>query len=298
MGHMENNVFDCALVLEGGGMRCAYTAGLITVLLEEGIHFDYVCGISAGSSSAVNYLSRDLERIRYAFVDVADDPKVGGPGSFVTGKGFFNADYLYGENAVFGPVPFDWETFSANPARLRIQSFERDTGRTVVWGREDIKRIQDLLERVRASSTLPQMMPPITIDGHVMLDGGMGTGAGLPTHLAEQDGFDKLFVIATHVRGWRRPELSAMERATTSRLFGNHPYLRNALLTRPERYNAALDHLLELEASGAAYVVWPDEMPIENSTLDRDKLEVAFAMGHRQGLRELPRWREFLGLGA
>lgn len=296
MERMENNVFDCALVLEGGGMRCAYTAGLITVLVEEGIFFDYVCGISAGSSSTVNYLSRDLERIRYAFVDVADDPKVGGPRSFVTGKGFFNADYLYGENAVSGPVPYDWEAFLANPARMRIQSFERDTGRTVTWGREDIHQIQDLLDRVRASSTLPRMMPPIEVDGHVMVDGGMGLGAGLPTHLAEQDGFGKFFVIATHTRGWRRPELTKGERATATRLFKAYPHLRNALLTRPTRYNMALDHLLELEASGAAYVVWPDEMPIENSTLDRDKLQVAFAMGHRQGLRELPRWREFLGL--
>ncbi len=296
MPTMENNVFDCALVLEGGGMRCAYTAGIITVLLEEGIHFDYVCGISAGSSSAVNYLSRDLERVRYAFVDVADDPKVGGATSLATGKGFFNADYLYRENAVFGPVPFDWEAFCDNPARLRIQSFERDTGRTVTWGREDIHREVDLLDRVRASSTLPQMMPPITIDGQVMMDGGMGTGAGIPVHLAEDDGFGKFFVIATHVQGYRRPELTESERLVTKRLFKGHPYLRNALLTRPERYNAALDHLLELERSGAAYVVWPDEMPVENSTLDRDKLEVAFAMGHRQGLRELPRWREFLGM--
>ena len=293
---MENNVFDCALVLEGGGMRCAYTAGLLTVLLEEGIHFDYVCGISAGSSSAVNYISRDLERIRYAFVDVADDPKVGGAGSLLAGKGFFNADYLYGENAVLGPVPFDWEAFCSNPARLRIQSFEQDTGRTVSWTRDDISRMRDLLGFVRASSTLPQMMPPIKINGRTMMDGGMGTGAGLPVHLAERDGFGKFFVIATHVRGYRRPTLTEAEQITVKRLFKNHPYLRNALLTRPDRYNVALDHLLELEASGAAYVVWPDEMPIENSTLDRAKLEVAFAMGHRQGMREVPQWREFLGL--
>lgn len=293
---MRNNVFDCALVLEGGGMRCAYTAGLITVLLEAGIHFDYVCGISAGSSSSANYISRDIERVRYAFVDVADDPKVGGPASFASGKGFFNAEYLYRENAVFGPIPFDWEAFQENPARLRIQSFEQDTGKTVTWCRDDFRHMRDLLDRVRASSTLPLMMPPVKIDGQVMMDGGMGTGAGIPVHLAEQDGMRKFFVIATHVRGWRRPPLDQANEAMIKRLFKDRPYLRDALLTRPERYNAALDHLLELEASGAAYVVWPDEMPISNSTLDRDKLQVAFSMGHRQGLRELPRWKEFLGL--
>ena len=85
----ENNVFDCALVLEGGGMRCAYTAGILTALVENKVFFDYVCGISAGSSSALNYLSRDTKRIKYAFVDVASDPAIGGAASMARGKGFF-----------------------------------------------------------------------------------------------------------------------------------------------------------------------------------------------------------------
>ena len=141
-------------------MRCAYTAGILTALVENKVFFDYVCGISAGSSSALNYLSRDTKRIKYAFVDVASDPAIGGAASMARGKGFFNAEYLYGPNARSGPVPFDWEAFSANPGRLRIQAFERDTGRSVTWTREDMPDLDSALVRVRASSTLPGSCRP------------------------------------------------------------------------------------------------------------------------------------------
>ena len=36
------------LVLEGGAMRGIYTAGVLDVFLEQGIHFDGVNGVSAG----------------------------------------------------------------------------------------------------------------------------------------------------------------------------------------------------------------------------------------------------------
>ncbi|NYM03451.1 patatin family protein, partial [Salmonella enterica subsp. enterica serovar Typhimurium] len=61
----------------------------------ERIHVDFVAGISAGSSNAVNYLSRDPARARRSFVDFADDPRFGNWLSFVRGKGLFNAEYIY-----------------------------------------------------------------------------------------------------------------------------------------------------------------------------------------------------------
>ena len=65
---LESNVFDCALCFEGGGYRASYTAGFANVLLENGVYFDFVCGISAGASHTVDYLSRDQARVRDAFI--------------------------------------------------------------------------------------------------------------------------------------------------------------------------------------------------------------------------------------
>ena len=38
------------LVVEGGGMKCAYSAGILDRFLDEHITFDYCIGVSAGSA--------------------------------------------------------------------------------------------------------------------------------------------------------------------------------------------------------------------------------------------------------
>ena len=38
------------LVVEGGGMKCAYTAGILDKLLDNQMTFDYAIGVSAGKT--------------------------------------------------------------------------------------------------------------------------------------------------------------------------------------------------------------------------------------------------------
>ncbi|WP_169726172.1 patatin-like phospholipase family protein [Atopobium fossor] len=289
-----NNITSTALVIEGGGMRGAYTSGLLSVLLEEHIYFSYVCGLSAGASCAVNYVARDLERMRRGFVDVADDPRAGGPKSLLTGRGYFDSEYLYNAANLQATIPLDWETFKANPAILRIQSFERDTGRTVVWGRKHMQTLQDTLDVVRASSTMPGLMNPLEIDGQVMYDGGLGVGAGIPLHIAQDDGQTRFFVVASRPEGYVKPAMQGMQHSAVGHMFGNYPFLRDAILTRAQRYNAAMEHLAKLEQEGRAFVVRPLNMRISNTTLNREELAEAFELGREQGVMQLDAWKEFL----
>ena len=116
MEKLANNVTDCALVFEGGGYRAGYTAAMANVLLANGIYFDYVCGVSAGASNTVDYLSRDPKRTKAAFA--ATDWVSGHVGlpSGARGTGYFDADAIYEGAVEDGTFPFDWETFAANPA--------------------------------------------------------------------------------------------------------------------------------------------------------------------------------------
>lgn len=294
MESLTSNVFDCALVFEGGGYRASYTCAFANVLLEQGIYFDYVCGLSAGASNAVNYLSRDRRRVREAFMTDGVAKGLVGLPSLLRGHGYFDADALYEGALRDGTLRFDWDTFSANPARLRIQAFERDTGRTVTFGREDMTDPMRMIDLVRASSTLPGMMKPLEVDGRVLLDGGLGAGAGIPVGMAEDDGFERILFVATRPRGYRKTEPSARDRRLYGVMTKDHPYLRNALITRWERYNAALDHVEQLAEEGRALIVYPDEMPVENSTVSSRRLAAAYDQGHAQYVRDMPRVREFL----
>ena len=296
MEPLTNNVFDCALVFEGGGYRGAYTAGIANALLEHEVWFDYACGVSAGASHALDYISRDQVRVKDAFMAIDGREPVGGMGTLLRGKGYFNADYLYEGCLADNFAPFDWETFVANPARIRIQAFERDTGRTVTFTKADMPNMWEAIKRVRASSTVPGAMPPEPIDGVVLMDGGLGDGAGIPLPMAEHDGFERFLFVATRVPGYRKKPFPPAVRLGVKRAFGKYPHLVEALLTRAERYNEALDHVAELEREGRALVVRPDTMPIKNTTIDRERLERAYDLGHEQGLREMPRILEFVGL--
>lgn len=290
----DGMIHDCALVFEGGGYRGAYTAGIANALLENHIYFDFVCGLSAGASHTVNYVSRDRRRVEQAFLATPGNEGVGGLGFFLRGKGYFNADYLYEGCIEDGYLPFNFRAFSDNPAKIAIQAFERDTGRTVTFTKDDMPDVWSLIRCVRASSTLPIMMKPEPIDGRTFLDGGLGKGAGIPLHMAEEAGYKKFFFVATRPAGYRKQPPTDRARKVIARLGKSHPYLRNALLTRWERYNAELDRLERMERAGDLLWVRPDFMPVSSTNLDTVELQQAYKMGHAQALRELPRWREFL----
>lgn len=58
----ENKMIPGALVLEGGSMRCLFTAGVLDVFLEKNMNFEYVIGVSAGSMTGMSYISRQPGR--------------------------------------------------------------------------------------------------------------------------------------------------------------------------------------------------------------------------------------------
>lgn len=285
---------DTVLMFEGGGMRASYTSAIAVALMENGITFDHVCGISAGSSNTVNFLSGDAWRTRASFVDLAANPRFGGIKTFLRGKGLFSAEWIYQKAGKPGAaLPFDYEAFARNPTPCSIQAFDRDTGADIVWRREDLNTLDNLMARVRASSTLPVAMPAVHLNGHVYYDGGLGTGGGIPLALALGSGCSRIFAVLTRPKGFRKPPTSAAEKAIAN-LHVRYPHLREALLTRNGRYNAELDRLEQLAEQGRAYIVYADDMSVENSTTNVEQLRKSYLAGAAQAQAELPSWLDWL----
>lgn len=294
MNGLESNVFDTALIFEGGGMRESYTSAVANTLLENGVFFDQVYGVSAGSSNAVNYLSRDSDRVYRSFTTIVEDPDFGDMKTFLQHKGMFNAQLIYMEmGKPDGLLPFDMETYLANPAKATICGFQRDTGKTAYWTKDDMSQLEQLMLRVRASSTLPIVMPPPIVDGRCCYDGGLAEGNGIMLPKAQRDGFKKFFIVRTRPKGFRKP-IAANPLFKT--LFWRRPIMRGALDAWGPGYNAICDEIDGLVAAGSAYCVYADQMSAENSTRDLDVLKANYEAGYRQSQRELPQWREFLEL--
>lgn len=296
---LDPNITDVALIFEGGGMRAAYTAAVVTRLLEEGINFGAVYGISAGSSHTVNYVSRDSERARASFTDLVLDPKFGGWKSMIRGTGFFNGPYLYegitaeleGTNEVFA---FDYDTFATNPAQVHIESFDCNSGETLVFVKKDMPNTYELMRRVRASSSMPLFMPSIEIDGRTCLDGGMGSSWGIPLQAARNDGFERFFIVRTQEKTYRKKPLNPLVAQLFKTVFKKQPAVAQATINRWRHYNALSDHIKALEAQGKAYVFYPETMTLSNKTVDYEQLEAAYDQGRAQTQRELDAWISWL----
>ncbi len=285
------NIRDVALIFEGGGMRASYTAGIVNTLLEEKMYFDYVAGISAGASHTVNYLARDTWRVRASFVDLVEDPNFGSWGTFLRGKGFFHAEYIY-EQTPFAnaALPLDFEVFRTGNARIRIGAVDRETGKLRYFTEEDVRELYDLMKIVRASSSMPIFMPPTEYRGRVYVDGGLGGGIALDAAL--EDGLERFFVVLTREKGYRKEPMSAMP--LLKLWYRKYPALIEAMMDRHRKYNETLDRLEQLESEGRALLIYPDRMPVSSRETNRAKLQESYREGYAQGQRDKPRWRRFL----
>lgn len=289
---MENNVFDTALILEGGGMKASYTAGIINTLLENKIYFDYVIGVSAGSSHCVNYLSRDKERVKKSFVDIVKDPNFGGWKSFMKGEGYFNAYHLYEGIADDNSLPFRYEDFFDNPARIVVPSFNSTKGKTIYWTKEDMPNTTELMKRVRSSSTIPFLMKPCIIDDEYYFDGGLGENGGILIDKAKKDGFKKFFLVLSHEKGFRHKEVAHPH--ILKKFCKDNINLYNAMIDRHTKYNKTMDEIDRLEEKGLAYVIRPSN-PIGNLTEKNvEKLEELYINGYEYGKRNVDKWIKFL----
>ncbi|MDR0849232.1 MAG: patatin family protein [Propionibacteriaceae bacterium] len=287
------NAPNTALVFEGGGMRAAYTSAVVATLVNEGVVFPHVSGISAGSSNTANYVSRDPDRARASFVDFAANPDFGSVWTWIQGKGYFNSQYIY-EEAYKHSLPFNWDEFISNPAAVRMGAFDCEAGVTRYFGKEDIPDIARLMKVVRASSSLPLLMPQVEIDGTKYCDGALGSAGGIPLDAAQADGYERFFVVLSQPRSFVKPPYKP--EAPYRWFYRKQPAVAEGIMSRPKNYNRVREELFDLEAQGKAYLFFPDQMSVNSRTRDLTKLRQSYAAGYAQSHKELPRWREFLGL--
>ncbi|MDD7182444.1 patatin-like phospholipase family protein [Peptostreptococcus porci] len=288
---LENNIKDVALIFEGGGMRASFSSGVANVLIENGLFFNYVAGISAGTSVLLNYLTRDIERGKKSFIDIVDDPNFGGWSTFVKGKGFFNAEYIYENMSYPGQLlSFDYDSLMKNTATFRIGSYDVLADKVRYFGKEDINAFEDVLKIARASSSLPILMPPTIYNAGVYYDGGLGGGVALDA--AIKDGYKKFFIVRTREKDYRKEPMKH-QRALKG-YFKNTPMVAERMIQRPFVYNEVCDMIERLEDAGKAIVVYPEDMRINSREKDKIKLIQMYNQGESIAKKNVENWKDIL----
>lgn len=186
------------LVLEGGGSRGIYTAGILDVFLEEGISFDGVIGVSAGAIHGCSFLSGQKGRsIRYCKKYCAD-PRFMRLYSWMTTGDVVGAEFCYHEIPEKLDV-YDNEAFRRCGVPFYMVCSNVETGKPEYISITDVNA---QVEYLRASASLPCFSRIVEIDGKKFLDGGCTDS--IPVDAFRKMGFGWNVVILTRDLAYRK----------------------------------------------------------------------------------------------
>ena len=267
-----------ALVLEGGGMRGMFTAGVLDVFLEQGFRdFSHIYGVSAGAINGANFKAGQVGRFCRDTLAARDNPAFMSLRSLALTGNVTGREFLY-DTVNTRMDPFDCAAFNADPVPFTVVASDLTFGTAAYL---DVADLPSQMDAIVASSSLPSLSEVVTYDGRRLLDGG--TCDSVPVERALADGADELVVVLTQHRGYRKSEAYSLM-GVARRLYGDYPYYLEALETRGARYNAQLDHVFELEAEGVAHVMAPSA-PVELALMEEDgtKLLELYVDGRRMG---------------
>ena len=277
------------LVLEGGGTRGSYTAGVLDVFLEKGIEFPSVYGISAGACNAVSYISKQPKRNLEIFYKYIGDER------YLSVANLRKTGSLFGFGFIFGElsrqlVPLDYETFQNSPVKFRVGATNVVTGKVVYFDKEDITFPMDVL---RASASLPMISPIVDYKGYHLLDGGVA--CPIPIERSIFDGNEKNVLVLTRDSTYRKRARPEFPRAVLRSVYRDYPKLVDAMMNRPDVYNSQLDLITRLEKEGKAVVVRPSSpLAVGRYEKNREKLLEIYKLGRKDALKKLAEIRSFL----
>ncbi|MCM1028654.1 MAG: patatin family protein [Pseudoflavonifractor sp.] len=280
--------FKTGLVLEGGAMRGLFSAGVIDVMMEHGIDFDGLIGVSAGSSFGCNYKSRQPGRVLRYNLRFGRDPRYMGLRSLLSSGNLVGAQFAY-HTLPLELDRFDIASFETNPMEFYAVCTDVATGLPVYYRMDRVD--YQSLEWLRASASMPIVTRPVKVDdGRRMLDGGISDS--IPLRYFQEIGYERNVVVLTQPRSFRkRPSPGWIWRL----LMPLSPAIAKAMARRHEMYNAQLDYLSAQEALGNTLVIAPDEpLPIGRIDTEPDKMRRVYSLGKDAALRHMPKIISFL----
>lgn len=276
------------LVLEGGALRGLFTAGILDVLMENGVRFDGLVGVSAGAAFGCNYKSGQAGRvIRY-------NKRFAHEWRYCSWRSWIATGDLFGGEFCYHKMPdeldvFDKETFDSNPMEYYAVCTDVETGEAVY--KRLMKCSPETYEYIRASASMPMVSNIVEVGGRKLLDGGVTDS--IPLRFFQQQGYERNLVILTQPADYQKQHNRLMP---ILRLWlHRYPKMIEALDRRHEMYNQQLEYVREEERKGNTYVIRPPQkLVIGHISHDENEMQGVYQMGRRVGEGRLKDIVEFL----
>lgn len=276
------------LVMEGGGMRGLYTAGVIDVFMENGIDFDGAIGVSAGATFGCNIKSKQHGRVLRYNLKYCRDPRYNSVRSLIKTGDLFGAEFCY------KTIPneldiFDVDTYKNNPMEFYVVCTDVETGKPV-YIKCDNGDEQDI-EWIRASASLPLVARIVEIEGKKYLDGGIADS--IPIEAFNEMGYRRNVVVLTQPAGYtkgKNPVVPLLK--LTMRPYPN--FIR-CMANRHIMYNHQLEAVASAEQAGEAVVIRPSRsVKIKRTEKNPKMMQEMYDLGRKDALDKLAEIKEFL----
>ncbi len=258
-------MIESGLVVEGGGMRGIYTAGVLDFFMEKNIYFDDCYGVSAGACHLSSYLSKQRGRSLKVTLDYINDKRYCSINSLIKTGDMFGVEMLYNRipNEL---VLYDYETFNKFKGNFYSVVTNCKTGKAEYMKIQDMKK--DIVN-VRASSSLPLLSRIVEINGEEYLDGGITDS--IPIKKSIEDGQHKNVVILTRDKTYRKSKASFLNIFKIK--YKKYPNLVKAIEDRYKMYNNTIDFIEEKRKNGEVFVIQP-KGPVNISRVEKDKTKL------------------------
>lgn len=279
---------NTGLLLEGGGMRVAYTAGVLDLFLDKGIEFPVVATASAGALIGSSYITKQRERNYRMLAEIGGNPKSISFKRMIQERELYSMDYIF--NQVPNEIaPLDFEAFSQSISKFIIGTTDINTGHPIYHDTYDTK--EDLFKIIRASCSLPVIASSVSYQDLDLMDGGVSDP--IPIKPLMDKGMKKHVVILTRNKGYikKGTKLNWLFK----RIFYNKPQLQRLLQDRHLMYNQTMQNLLDMEKRNEVFIIQP-EVPLAATRIERniEKLQNLYVQGYKEAEMKSEALKQFL----
>lgn len=287
--HKDGIIMKKGLVLEGGALRGLFSAGVIDVMMENGISYDGLVGVSAGAAFGCNYKSRQPGRALRYNKRYAHYWKYCSLRSLIVSGDLFNGEFDY------HVIPerldtFDDEAFEDNPMEFYAVCTDMETGQAVY--KQLSKGGYECYEWIRASASMPIASRVVEIGGRKLLDGGIADS--IPLGFFESKGYERNVVVLTQPEGYMKHKNRFLPLMRLQ--LHRYPRFLETTARRHEVYNDELRLVAQREAEGKAFVIRPKQtLPIKHITHDTDLMQRVYDEGRHTMEQRLQELKDFLG---
>lgn len=279
---------NVGLVLEGGGMRGLFTAGVMDVMMAHNLTFNAMIGVSSGATFGCNFKSHQPGRVLRYNLTFKDDPRYMGFRSFLRTGDFVGAEFSY--YALPQELdPFDYQTFRQDPTEFHVVCTDVMTGKPIYHRLDSMDGKE--AEWIRASASLPLLSRPVNIGDLHLLDGGISDS--IPLRYLQSLGYEKCVVVLTQPKGFFKRKTRLMPLFYL--LMHRYPAIISAMSRRHLMYNEELAYLDEQERQGKAIIISPQqELPIGRIEQDEHKMHTVYNLGQQAAMALIPKLRAFI----